>query len=220
MKKTIQTILLFFITLLVYSQSKYPLSISIKKGSNWDLKVDTIAKSLFDHSKVHKFNFPKINQDSILKSKAITYPESITMSDFCYILKGIDKNIELCKRRLSDDRQWTDFEFCFTENNYLIFKEIGYESWNYIVYNPQTRLYSFTSGIPIFIDKDLFYSYGNRYIEGMFELVDIKNNKSYRIDTFNWELKNLYKINTTFHLELVSNDSYHEHKYLSISYEL
>jgi len=219
MKKTILTLLLIFITFLVHSQSKYPLSVNIKKDSNWNLKIDTITAESFYHSKAHKFNFPKVNSDSILRSKAIEYKESITLTDSCCVLKGSNKTIELCNSRPKDDRQWTNFEFCFVENDYLIFYESGYEWWSYTIYNPLTREYANTSEFPIFINNDIFYSYGNYHTEGQFDLVDIKNNRYFKTDFFNWELKNLYRIKKTFYLELESNDSIQEYKYLSIKYD-
>ncbi len=205
----------------MHSQSKYPSFLTIHKNSNWNIKVDTISESKFDYSKVQKYNpqESKINWDSILKLKAMEFPESISLTDSCAILNGFNKKIQLCQRRPPNERQWTDFKLFDIKNDYLTFNKSGYEWWNIISFNPSTRKYYSTFHLPVFINSDLVYSYGNYYAEGQFQIIDNKNNRYFGFETFNWELTKLYKIDTLFYIELINNKSRSKKRYLRLTYE-
>jgi hypothetical protein len=130
----------------------------------------------------------------------------------------LDKNIKLYKRRPLDHRQQSGFKLSDINNDYLIFIESGYEWRNFIAFNPSTKEYFETQNAPIFINKNIIYSYGNYYAEGQFQIFDKKHNRYYGFETYNWELSNLYRDNNTFFIELTSNASFKKKKYLRLTY--
>ncbi len=219
MKIGSQIIILLFINVTIYSQSKHLSFLTIDKKSNWNIVVDTISKSKFDTAKMLTNNKDnKTDWDFVLKSKATAYPESIQLNDSCCILTGLDKTIRLCKKRPENDRKWSNFSLYDVTNDYLIFIESGYEWWDFIAFNPLTKEYFFTQHIPIFINENIIYSYGNYYAEGQFQIFDRKYKKYYGFDTFNWELSKLYIEDSVFYIELTSNKSFKEKKYLKLMY--
>lgn len=220
MKKIISLLFFLTINILVYSQSEYPLSLTIHKNSNWDVKVDTIKETKFDHTKIsiYQKRERKVNFDSIFRSKVKAFPQSISLTDSCYVLKGLEKDIKLCRGKPSVEKHWSDFKLIDIKNDYFIFYEYGYEWWNIISFKPSTREYYATFHPPIFISDDLVYSFGNYYAEGQFQIIDNKNNRYFGFETFNWELIGLYRIDKTFYVEFANNAFRKNKKYLSITY--
>lgn len=222
MRMTKTICICFFISMnfSIYSQSKYSLKLKIHEQTNWQVIFDTIPASQFDNSKQSELSYgTAIEQhDSILKSITREFPKTIMQKDSCLVLRGVDRDLKLCKTKPFEVRKSTDYRLFNIKDQFLIFEQVGYESQRFVTFNPTTQEYFITAHLPIFINKNLVYSFGNYYTEGQFQIINNKNNKYFGFETFNWKLTRFYKSDNTFIIELISNHSAKEKKYLRIEY--
>jgi hypothetical protein len=145
---------------------EYSFHLTIHEGSNWNLKIDSVTDKEFDQTKKEVYREKKINGDSLISIFSEKFKDVIILSDSCCILKGLDKELKACRKKPSNDREWTGYHGMDYDHGFLILMEWGYESWSYISFNPITRQYIYTSNEPRFIENNLIYSAGNYYAEG------------------------------------------------------
>lgn len=219
MDRFVLSICLCLVGFLSQSQTRHPLHLSIREGSNWTIKVDSIPKELFDKTRTLRYRENRINKDSLLRAKTEEFPDRIVWIDSCLILKSIDGDIRLCNHKPKDEKAWTGFEAYGVTKDYLVVMQSGYESWSYISFNTTTRKSFHTSNEPIFIDNGLIYSYGNYYSHGQFQVIDTNRDRHFGFDTFDWELIALYHDKASFFLEFTPKWGPKEYKYLRLDYK-
>ncbi|MEP1487345.1 MAG: hypothetical protein ABJK28_02840 [Algibacter sp.] len=223
MKLIINLFLLIFIKTVAIGQTQNKFNLSVDKNSNLQVKIDTISKETFNKLEVSRpiADYYTKNSDSLLKVTLIKYSNVLTYIDTCLVFIVKKGKLSLCKYIPEPySKNQTDFKLAGIENDYLVFEQIGYEQVEYLSYNPNTKMYFYTSKYPHFISKNLVFSYGNYYGEGQFEIFDIEENKRFSFDSFNWLLVKLYIINNEFYIEFSSNFSIRENKYIKISLEI
>jgi hypothetical protein len=196
------------------TRSTRPFYLSVLKGSNWDMKIDTITANEFDESKKIPYQERKINKDSLMQAFARRYHKTIVLSDSCVTLKTSERDVKLCNRRPANDRLWTGFEAVDFKNGYLIVMKWEFETGGYFGFDPKTRKYFYTRNQPIFITDDLIYSAGSSYTVGEFDITDMKENKYFAFDSEN--LTGSYWQNNSILLEFSLEGN--SRKYLRISY--
>jgi hypothetical protein len=199
--------------------TNYRFKLRIHEESNWDLKIDSVTENEFDQLKKEPFWRRKINGDSLIARFAKKFSNVIVLTDSCCILKGQDKDLEVCRRRLSDDRGWADYDGIDYDHGFLILMESGYESWSYISFNPITRQHIYTSNEPRFIDNNLIFAAGNYYAEAQFQISDLAEGRYFGFECYNWELTAFYREGTRFFLEFTQNWRPKERKYLILDYK-
>jgi hypothetical protein len=197
------------------SPREYPFRLTLREGSNWNLRVDSVTNTEFDQSKREVYREMKINGDSLIGALSKMFKETIALTDSCCIFKGWDKDLKMCRRRPANEKEWTGFDAVDYDHGYLVVMESGYESWSYISFNPITRRYVYTSNEPRFITDDLIYSAGNYYTEGEFQINDVKQNKYFGFDSFGWELTGFYRQENSILMEFSSPEN---KKYLKVSF--
>jgi hypothetical protein len=197
------------------SPREYPFRLTLREGSNWNLKVDSVADAEFDQSKSEVYREMKTNGDSLLGAFSEMFKETITLTDSCCIFKGWDKDLKMCRRRPVNEKEWIGFDAVDYNHGYLVVMEWAYESWSYISFNPTTRRYVYTSNEPRFITDDLIYAAGNYYTEGEFQISDLKQNKYFGFDSFNWQLTGFYRQENSILMEFSSRKN---KKYLRVSF--
>lgn len=219
MKQIICFVLLLFMNFYSEAQSKYEFRFKIIESSNLSVKVDTINKEVFNN--FHKENplpdyFIK-DSDSLLKALVSENINILKLKDTCLVFITKEEEEQLCKY-IPDpySKNQTDFKLIGHKKEYLIFEKSGYEWWEYFCFNLKTQQGFYTMNLPIFNSDVEIFSYGNYYLEGQFEILDIENEKYYGFDCYNWELTDLYKIEETFYLKFKSNDKVHEEKFIKI----
>ncbi|MEP5339560.1 MAG: hypothetical protein ABJL44_20170 [Algibacter sp.] len=223
MKLIINLFLLIFIKTVAIGQTQNKFNLSVDKNSNLQVKIDTISKETFNKLEVSRpiADYYTKNSDSLLKVTLVKYSNVLTYIDTCLVFIVKKGKLSLCKYIPEPySKNQTDFKLAGIENDYLVFEQIGYEQVEYLSYNPNTKMYFYTSKYPHFISKNLVFSYGNYYGEGQFEIFDIEENKRFSFDSFNWLLVKLYIINNEFYIEFSSNFSIRENKYIKISLEI
>jgi hypothetical protein len=183
--------------------------VSIRKNGIQSIPQPWIKYQNLDSlNRVYKDNEGKntLKMDSLFRKIRLKYSNSFSQTDSCLILKAIDTLITICNyQNDSLFQHWSTYKLKDFYKGYLIFLETGYESWDYILFNPKTKKYCFISDYPYFINDTIIYSSGSYYGDGQFELFCLKNDKLYfRFDTFNWEMEECYRLNRVFYIALKS----------------
>jgi len=198
MRLIITLIFVFLINAVGVSQSQFKLSIA--KTSNLKVKIDTILAKDFDTSKVST-NVPSYlvkDARELLKSNLKKHKKSLVQKDSCIVLRSIKKDIKLCNNDLSKkDKSSSSNTFLGFQHGYLVFLTEGYEYWYF---------------------NFLVFSYGNCYGEGQFEILDLKSNSHFSLDSFNWSVTNFYRIDNKCFMEFTSNQDFKIKKFLRITY--
>jgi hypothetical protein len=197
------------------SAPNYPFRLTVHEGSNWNLKIDSITDKEFDQDKKQVYHDKKLNGDSLLTVFAEKFKDVIILTDSCCILKGLDEDVKVCRRQPNNDREWTGYEGIDYDHGFLILMESGYESWSFISFNPITRQCTYTSNEPFFIDNNLIYSADNYYAEGQFQIINLKENKHFGFESFNWELTGSYRQENSILMEFTSHMN---KKYLRVTF--
>ncbi len=220
MRLFINFIFIFCVNLFTIAQSKYDFNLKVLEKSNILVKVDTIDQDIFSKS-LKKNPLPDYfikDSDSILKLILFKHKDVLTLNDTCLVFKTTNKEKKLCKYTSQTAfKNYKDFKLIGQKSNYLIFENIGYEWWEFFCYNPKTKKSFTTMDAPLFISKNLVFSYGNYYLEGQFEILDLDMNKYYGFITYNWELIELNRINKSFYLKFKSNDEENDNRFIKIT---
>jgi hypothetical protein len=211
------TVLIFLLPAIsVQAQSRYPFRVHVTENSTWKLTLDTITATEFGKTKGLLPQNRKTNSDSLLNMLAKQYPQAITLADSCCTLHARDTVLQVClKRPPANDRLWTGFKAIGIEQGFLLLGHFGYESWGYMGFNPETRQYFLLPDEPRFIGTEFVYSAGNYYMEGQFQIWNLKTNKMYAFFLYNWELTASYHNENSIFFELKSGT---EKKYLRLRY--
>lgn len=208
-----------FYSLLIHAQYSTPFNLQIDKRSNWDIKIDTISEIEGKKTKPLIYQENQIDSDSLLRSMSSKFPKNIIRKDSCLILKGNDQLITICTTKSTDIKQWGGFTADNFSNGFLILRLMGYESEEHLSYNPVTQKYFYTYNVPIFINNEIVYAYGNYYLDGQFQIFDLEKNKYFGFELFDWQLTKFYKEGSQFYFELVSRFKKTK-KYLKLDYAL
>jgi hypothetical protein len=192
----------------------YPFRLTVHEGSNWNLEIDSVTENEFDQNKKEIHHEDKAKGDSLIITFSERFKNEIILTDSCCILKGLDKYLKVCRRRPTNDREWTGYDGVDYDHGFLILMEWGYESWSYISFNPVTRQYIYTSNEPRFIDNNLIYAAGNYYAEGQFQIANLKEHKYFGFEAFNWELTAFYRQESSILMEFTSRT---KKKYLRVT---
>lgn len=208
-----------FYSLLIHAQYATPFNLQIDQRSNWNIKIDTFSEIEGKKTKPLIYQENQIDSDSLLKSLTTKFPKNIIRKDSCVILTGNDKLLTICTTKPLDTKQWGGFTAYNFINGYLILQLIGYESVEYLSYNPVSQKYFYTSNVPIFLNNEIVYAYGNYYLDGQFQIFDLEKNKYFGFELFDWELTKFFKEGSQFYFELVSRFKKTE-KYLKLDYEV
>ncbi len=208
-----------FYSLLINAQYSTPFKLQIDKSSNWNIKIDTISETEGKKTKPLIYQETEIDSDSLLESMTAKFPKNIIRKDSCLILKGNDQLLTICTTKPLDIKQWGGFMAYNFTNGFLILHLVGYESEEYLSYNPVSQKYFYTSNVPIFQSNEIVYAYGNYYRDGQFQIFDLEKNKYFGFELFDWELTKFYKEGSQFYLELVSRFT-RTKKYLRLDYQL
>jgi hypothetical protein len=193
----------------------YPFQLTVHEGSNWKIKIDSVTDKDFDQGRKEKHQEKKVNGDSLISTFPEKFKNIIVLTDSCCILKGLDKDLKVCRRRPGNDREWTGYDGVDYDRGFLILMEWGYETWSYISFNPITRQYIYTSNEPRFIDNNLIYSAGNYYAEGQFQIANLEEDKYFGFEAFNWELTGFYRYESSILMEFTSRK---KKKYLKATF--
>jgi len=142
----------------------------------------------------------EIRMDSIVKSLSKKLSNSFYHTDTTLVLFGVDSTIMVNKRSIYGDQEGTNFKIVDFKNGYLVIYQIGYEWWNYILFNPKTRNFQTILDEPYFINNEIIYSSGNYYGEGQFQLKGLKDKNIYFGLFCSWEIKECYRVKNVFYL--------------------
>lgn len=208
-----------FYTLLINAQYLTPFKLQIDKKSNWNIKIDTISEIEGKKTKPLIYQENQIDSDSLLRSISTKFPKNIIRKDSCLVLIGENSPIEICITKPKDEKSWGGFRAYNFINGYLILSIVGYESEEYLCFNPISKKYFYSTNVPIFINNEIVYSYGNYYGDGQFQIFDLEKNIFFGFELFDWELTKFYKEGSQFYFELVSRFKKTK-KYLKLDYEL
>lgn len=207
-----------FYSLLINAQYATPFKLQIDKRSNWNIKIDTISATEGKKTKPLIYKENQIDSDSLLEAITAKFPKNIIRKDSCLILKGNDKLLTICTTKPLDIKQWGGFNAYNFVNGFLILQLMGYESEEYLSYNPDSQKYFYTHNVPTFLNNEIVYAYGNYYLDGQFQIFDLEKNKYFGFEFFDWELTKFYKEGSQFYLELVSRFTKTK-KYLRLDYQ-
>jgi len=161
----------------------------------------------------------RIRMDSIMNVLSKKYSKSIRRTDTCLILYGIDKIISLCTRVQGDEKSHTSYEIIDYQNGYLVVDEIGWESKHYILFNLDTRNYSYLNRNPFFINNSIAYCSDNYYGVGEFQLISLKDNSIYFGMFCDWEIRACYKVKSTFYLQFSNHDKAGTSRFIKVDFK-
>lgn len=161
-------------------------------------EINRAADSIW---KSNKLNKEKKRQqiDSIVRVMKEKYPSAFNEDDSCLILNCSDKKIELCHHKSANIKAQTSYSFIDFEKNYLIIEKSGYESWEYILFNPQTRNYAYFEFPPFFINDSIAYCSDNYYGSGGFQIRHLSGKFYFGFGSDSWELEECYRIDKVFY---------------------
>jgi len=170
---------------------------SAKPGQDVDSLVKAFDKSRRDN---------KIRMDSVFKILKNKYPEAFQETDSCLTLNGKEKQILICNNRDQHDIQnWSEYNFSDYQKGYLVVEKDGYEQWEYILFNPKTKVLKSVSNAPVFINNSIIYTSGNYYSEGGFQYIQLTGDLYFGFETYGWELRECYRVKNVFYFYFKSN---------------
>jgi len=146
-----------------------------------------------------------LHMDSLVRLMKQNYPSAFYEKGACLILNGFDKKIELCKHKSDNMKASTSYEFKDYTNNYFVIEKSGFESWEFILFNPQTRNYKFFEHEPHFMNDSIAFCSDNYYGEGGFQLMHLAGKFYFGFESYSWELEECYRIEKVFYLSFRSN---------------
>lgn len=157
--------------------------------------------------------------DSLVRLMKENYPSAFYEKDSCLILNGSDRIIEICKHRSDNMKAETSYEFKDYIRDYFVTVKTGYESWEYILFNPQTRNYKYFEHNPYFMNDSIAYCSDNYYGEGGFQIMHLFGKFYFGFESYNWELEECYRVDKVFYLSFRSNFNRNmEPKYIKINF--
>jgi hypothetical protein len=176
---------------------------------------DSIAKAIDYAIRQNEYRM-----DSIFKDLKLEYPEAFQQKDSCLTLNGTDKQLLICNNRNQNDIQaWSVYSFSDYTKGYLVVEHNGYEQWEYVLFNPETRIYKVAHYPPVFLNDSIFYTSGNYYSEGGFQYMQTNSNLYFGFETYDWELLECYRVKNVFYFHFKSNISQIERpKYLMVTF--
>ena len=171
--------------------------LSAKPGQNGDSLVKAFDKSRRDN---------KIRMDSVFKILKNKYPEAFQETDSCLILTGKEKQLLICNNRDQHDIQnRSEYNFSDYRKGYLVVEKDGYEQWEYVLFNPKTRVHKSVHYPPVFINNSIIYTSGNYYSEGGFQYIQLTGDLYFGFETYGWELRECYRVKNVFYFYFKSN---------------
>jgi hypothetical protein len=234
MKFSIQVILILFLGFTCYSQNR-DFKIYFHKNNSIKPKLDSIdfesfnrirrigissgpliqsiylpdeinraADSIWKANKVNKGK-NAYRMDSLVRLTKQNYPSAFYEKGTCLILNGSDQKIEICKHKSDNMKASTFYEFKDYTNNYFVIEKSGFESWEFILFNPQTRNYKYIEHKPCFMNDSIAYCSDNYYGEGGFEIMHMFGKFYFGFESYNWELEECYRVDKVFYLSFRSN---------------
>jgi hypothetical protein len=229
MKFSIQIILIFFFGFSCYSQD-HDFRIYFHKNNTIEPKLDSIDFKSFNSirsigissgplsqssylpdeinraadsiCKANELNKGKnaYRMDSLVRLMKQNYPSAFYEKDSCLILNGLDQKIELCKHKSNNMKASTSYEFKDYTNNSFVIEKSGFESCEFILFNPQTKNYNLFEHEPRFMNDSIAFCSGNYYGLGGFQLIHIAGKFYFGFETYNWELQECYSVEKIFYL--------------------
>jgi len=180
-------------------------------------EINRAADSIWKANELNKgMNASRI--DSVVRLMKQNYPSAFYENGACLILNGFDQKIELCKHKSDNMKASTSYEFKDYTNNYFVIEKSGFESWEFLLFNPQTRNYKFFEHVPHFMNDSIAFCSNNYYGEGGFQLMHMAGKFYFGFES-NWELEECYRIEKVFYLSFRSNfKQYLNPKYIKIDF--
>jgi hypothetical protein len=186
--------------------------LSATPGQNIDSLVEAIDYTIRQN---------EIRMDSVVKVLKHKYSAALQQKDSCLTLNGIDNQILICNNRNQNDNQaWSSYKFSDYQKGYIVVEHDGYEQWEYVLFNPKTRIYKSAHYSPVFVNDSIIYTSGNYYSEGGFQYMQLTSNLYFGFESYDWELRECYRVKNVFYFYFKSNRHDKEcYKYLKIDFE-
>lgn len=203
----------------IAQSSERPFKFYIEKGSTFNVEVDTLTKGEFGKETVAlKKELPLYNtrgtNDSLLYRL-----KHVTQSDSCLYISSEKRKLRVCDKNGEGSRSGEIYRFIDEKCGFVIMENGGYEWYRYFLIEVNTNeLFQFRD-IPVFIDCDYAYSYGNYYTEGQFTLHDLVSKRKINIDFYNWLLSHCFRKDNSFYMEFSSNRNYDRKHYIRLQFE-
>ncbi|GAA0190792.1 hypothetical protein GCM10009122_52710 [Fulvivirga kasyanovii] len=203
----------------IAQSSERPFKFYIEKGSTLNIEVDTLTKEEFGKETVAlKEELPLYNARATNHSLLYSL-KHVTQSDSCLYISSEKQKLRICDKNGEGYRSGEMYRFIDEKCGFVIMENGGYEWYTYFLIEVNTNeLFQFRD-IPVFIDCDYAYSYGNYYTEGQFTLHDLISKRKTNIDFYNWHLSHCFRKDNNFYMEFSSSRSHDRNRYIRLQFE-
>ena len=158
-----------------------------------------------------------LNSDSLEKICRQRFPRIFNLEDSSYTFKSWAGHDIKVRKNISNDKDYEDYKFVNFKCDKVVVYTSAYESWGYLVVDPETGVSSVTLGLPNFIDCSVYYSTSNYYGEEEISLVDMKQKKSATVLFNDWTTEHAFNVNYDLVYKLRNGNCKDNPKYLVIS---
>jgi len=168
----------------------------VQQCDNWDSLISVDEIELMRH---------KIRMDSVFNVLQLKYPQAFLQMNSCLSLFCTDTTFKICNQKEDNIKSETSYRFVDYQYGYLIVEHTGYEQWEFVLFNPKSRVLKLTNNLPYFANDSIVSSSGNYSGDGNFQLMQTNGNLYFGFESYDWEINECYRINKKFYLILYAN---------------
>jgi hypothetical protein len=158
-----------------------------------------------------------LDSDSLETIYQRSFPKIFSLEDSSYSFKSWQGDDIKVRKNISNDKDYEDYKFVNVKCGKVVIYTSAYESWGFLVVDPETGVSSATLGIPNFIDCSVYYSTSNYYGEEEISIVDMKNKKAATLLFNGWGTEQAFNVNYDLLYKLSNRQCKDTLKYLELS---
>jgi hypothetical protein len=158
----------------------------------------------------------KVREDSVNYRLKKDFPESFKFEDSCLTLLGTDTSVKVCHFPDKDASEQQNFWIRTFDRNFLEIICHGYESREFILFNPRTQILKSFYSAPVFINDSIVCAAGMLYGFAAFEVCKLTGSSYFGFEPYD-DILECYSVNDRFYFQLHStNRAPSKKNYLSV----
>ncbi len=180
--------------------------------TNLSFEIDTIDSLEYYHLRPLGFQIKledstwwdynyKAREDSVNKKLKKDFPKSFKFEDSCLTLLGTDTSIRVCHFPDKDASEQQNFWVRTFDRNFLEVISHGYESREFILFNPRTQILKSFYSAPVFINDSIVCAAGMLFGFGAFEVCKLTGSSYFGFEPYD-DILECYNVGDRFYFML------------------